>query len=291
MALGFFGASPYILFDWARFKSAVMGVSEHLAGGHGAMLGRGWPYFALVVLPAGLGWPMLVAGVAGISALLISRVRDAVLLFAFPVAYYLVVGRGYTVFARYIVPVIPFLCIGAAWSLVTAMRWMTRNAAPVARGAAIAAAAAAIVAPTAIKTVQLDRLLATPDNRVVVAQELLQITPSASLYQSGERYGYVPMTLAGRQVAHTVSYDADAGRFEPGEPDWVLVQRSPLTSYSAVPASLERLLREHYQLTRQFPTGDERPRLYDQQDAFYLPLGSLDGLARPGPSFDLYRKR
>jgi hypothetical protein len=224
-------------------------------------------------------------------ALLVSRARDATLIFAFPVAYYLIVGKGYTVFARYIVPVIPFLCIGAAWSVVTATRWLTRNAAAAVRGAAIAAAAAAIVAPTAIKTIQLDRLLATPDNRVVVAQELLQITPSASLYQSGERYGYVPMTLAGQQVAHSVKYDAEAGRFEPGEPDWVLVQRSPLASYSAVPASLERVLREQYQLTRQFPTGDERPRLYDQQDAFYLPLGSLDGLVRPGPAFDLYRKK
>jgi hypothetical protein len=234
---------------------------------------------------------MLVAGVAGMLALLVSRGRDAIVLFAFPIAYYTVVGKGFTVFARYIVPIIPFLCIGAAWSLVTAARWMTRNAAPGVRRAAIAAAAAAMVAPTAIKTVQLDRLLATPDNRVVVARELLQITPSASLYQSGEQYGYVPMTMAGHQVAHSVRFDAGAERFDPGEPDWVLVQRSPLASYSAVPASLERVLRERYQLTRRFPTGDERPRIYDQQDAFYLPLGTLDGVMRPGPAFDLYRKK
>ena len=78
--------------------------------------------------------------------------------------------------------------------------------------------------------------------------------------------------------------------FDPGEPDWILVQRSPLVLYSAVPATLTKAL-DGYELVRRFPTGDDLPRLYDQQDAFYLPLGNLDGLTRPGPAFDLYRRR
>jgi hypothetical protein len=92
-------------------------------------------------------------------------------------------------------------------------------------------------------------------------------------------------------VAHTVRFDEASGQFDPGEPDWILVQRSPLVLYSSVPASLDRWLRAQYELVRRFPVADDRPRLYDQQDAFYLPLGTFSGVTRPGPGFDLYRKR
>jgi len=291
MALGFFGASPYILIDWPRFQASVMGVSAHLAAGHGMIVGRGWWHFARVVLPAGIGWPIVLAGGLGVLVLTATRARDAAVLFAFPIAYYLVAGQSYTVFARYIIPVIPFLCIAAAWLVVSLVRAMTRRAEPHVRNAAIAAAAIAVVAPTAIKTIQLDRLLATTDNRVIVAQALVDKPPARSLYQSGEPYGYVPMMLGGRQVGRSVRYDAATGQFDPGEPELIVVQRSPLVLYSAVPASLERVLHERYELVQHFPTGDDRARVYDQQDAFYLPLGSLAGITRPGPAFDLYRRR
>jgi hypothetical protein len=181
--------------------------------------------------------------------------------------------------------------MAAAWFVVTLARTLTRRAEPHVRNATIAAVAIAVVAPTAIKTIQLDRLLATTDNRVIVAQALLETPPARSLYQSGEPYGYVPMMLGGRQVGRSVRYDAASGQFDPGEPELIVVQRSPLVLYSAVPASLDRVLRERYQLVRQFPTGDDRVRVYDQQDAFYLPLGTLVGITRPGPAFDLYRRR
>src|SRR4029079_18444083 len=70
VAIGFFGASPYILIDWSRFRSSISGVAEHLAEGHGVDLGRGWSYYARVVLPAAIGWAVVVAGIARRPALL-----------------------------------------------------------------------------------------------------------------------------------------------------------------------------------------------------------------------------
>ena len=32
-------------------------------------------------------------------------------------------------------------------------------------------------------------------------------------------------------------------------------------------------------------------RVYDQQDAFYLPLAGLNGIRCRGPAFELFRKR
>jgi hypothetical protein len=293
LALGFFGASPYILIDWHRFVADVSGVESHVSGGHGIVLGRGWWYYARVVLPAAVGWPIFVAGTVGTIGLLTRRFRDAAVVFAFPISYYLAAGRGYTVFARYIIPILPFLCIAASWLVVETARALTRERAPAVRDAVLAAAAVALVAPTAYKTLLLDRLLGTADNRVVVARALGGMAaPTSFLYQSGERYGYVPLRIDGHDVARSSRYDETAGRFDTGDPDWILVQRSPLVLYSAVPSSLDRVLTERYALVRRFPSGDDRSgRVYDQQDAFYLPLEGLGGLGRPGPSFELYEKK
>jgi hypothetical protein len=60
-----------------------------------------------------------------------------------------------------------------------------------------------------------------------------------------------------------------------------------------VPETLTTLLRDRFTLVANFPV-DAKPdtaRLYDQQDAFYLPLAGFAGLRRPGPSFELYRRR
>ncbi len=60
-----------------------------------------------------------------------------------------------------------------------------------------------------------------------------------------------------------------------------------------VSPTLEATLRERYALTRRFETGagDGSGRLYDQLDAFYLPLTGLRGMTRPGPAFELYRRK
>ncbi len=291
---GFLGASPYIVIDWPRFVQAITGVEAHVAQGHGLSLGRGWWYYARVMLPAAIGWPMLVAAIAGVAGLAVKRCRDAAVLFAFPFVYYIVAGRGYTVFARYIIPIVPFVCVAAAWSIVSVVRAAGRstNTTPAVQTALTAAAALLVVAPTARQTIQLDRLLTQVDNRIITARAVTElVTSDTSFFQSGERYGYIPTKIDGREIAHIRGYDRSSGQFDPNEPDWLLLQRSPLLLYSYVPEHLEILVRERYRLVRKFPTGNDRAgSIYDQQDAFYLPIQGLGGIDRPGPAFELYRK-
>lgn len=295
-AMGFFGGSPYILVEWPRFVADITTVRNTMATGHGGLqVGRGWWYFGLVALPAGLGWPVLVAAVAGLLALLATRARAPTVLVAFPIAYYLYAGASYSVFARYILPVVPFLCITAAWALVMAVRRVGPATSARQRGLAIGAAAVALIAPSAWNAIQLDRLLAATDNRVIVARAVAGVLgPEDLLYQSGASYGRVPVGLNGMGAElREVTFDAETGGFAPAEPTWVLVQRSPLEIYSRVPDSLTRVLHDRFTLVGQFPVEAEpgRPRTYDQQDAFYLPLSGFRGLRRPGPAFDLYRRR
>ena len=296
VAIGFFGGSPYILIEWSRFIADISTVQNTMTTGHGGLqVGRGWWYFGLVALPAGVGWPVFVTAVAGVVMLLVTRPRRSAVLLAFPIAYYLYAGQSYSVFARYILPVVPFLCMTAAWALVTGVRTGLAHASERARGLAITAGAIALIAPSAWNAVQLDRLLATTDNRVVTARAVADILrPDDLLYQSGASYGRVPVGLNGMGAElREVTFNADAGTFDPSEPTWILVQRSRLAIYSRVPETLTAVLRDRFTLVATFPADAEpdTARIYDQQDAFYLPLAGFGGLRRPGPSFELYRHR
>src|SRR6185436_4993285 len=161
---------------------------------------------------------------------------------------------------------------------------------------ATAAAALLIVAPSARSVVLLDRVLTRADNRVVVAKELSGLIPAGSLvYQSGESYGRIPFTLSEPPLrVEMCDFDEARGQFA-GDgrlPDWIILQRSPLILYSAVPDAVQRIAAERYERVRDFPVADERAsRRYDQQDALFLPLTGLAGIERIGPSFEIYRLR
>lgn len=294
VAAAFAAGAPYTLLRWDRFLADAGTVQATLAAGHGIVVGQGWLYFLTAVLPAAVGLPILAAALAGTAVMLVTRFRAASSVLAFPLAYYLVAGRSSAVFARYILPVVPFVCLAAAWFVVWAAQRLAESR-PQWRDGVIAIAAVLMVMPTARTTMLFDRLMSRTDNRVIVSRELAQIIPAGStLYQSGESYGQVPLGLDGAAMdVHQRTFDRNADRFEPTEPEWVLLQRSPLRLYSAVPPAVEHIVGERYELQRTFLTGDSRSRgrLYDQQDAFFLPLTGLEGLERPGPSFELYRRR
>lgn len=316
VAVAFLGTSPYIVIEWSRFLKDIGEVQDTLANGPaGLRVGRGWWYFADIVLPAAVGWPMLVLGVGGAAGMLLSHWRRAATLLAFPIAYYAFAGRGYGVFARHALPLTPFVCLTAAWATVRLARLASgerprrlegepeRTSVRSARlfadshraKYATLALALAIAAFPAWTSLQLDRLLATTDNRITVARALLETIPPRSTFgQTGESYGQVPLSIDGRQIdVRLVVFDNTVGQFMPGAPEWVLVQRSPLFHYSAVPTSFETTLQTDYALQREFSTGAGTGdgRIYDQQDAFFLPLANFAGIERPGPSFELYRKK
>jgi hypothetical protein len=62
--------------------------------------------------------------------------------------------------------------------------------------------------------------------------------------------------------------------------------------YSEVPDGVARLVHERYDLAAAFMASPPHAgRIYDQQDAFFLPLEGLAGIERPGPNFEIYRLR
>src|SRR5262245_41663299 len=112
-ALTFIVATPYSILDHRSFVDDVMNVRSHLSRGH-VVVARCWTYHTLFILRYGLVYPMLIAAIGGFASLLVRRRRELILLLTFLVSYYVVLGSGRTVFARYMMPIVPFICIGAA---------------------------------------------------------------------------------------------------------------------------------------------------------------------------------
>ncbi len=111
MAAAFVIVCPFAVLSYEKFLADLMDVSRHLADGHGPDLGRGWTYHLTTTLRYGLGLPLLAAGILGLPLMVWREGRRGILVALFPVAYYALIGSGRTVFARYALPLVPFLCL------------------------------------------------------------------------------------------------------------------------------------------------------------------------------------
>ena len=300
LLVAFLGTTPYVVLDWPRFVRDVFERGEDLGTSHSVILPRGWWHHPVVSLPAAFGWPVYVCALAGAVGWMATSLRRAAMVLAFPVAYFVVAGSMLTVFARYVLPIVPFLALTAAWLVVTLSRWMLPTARAQARGLATAAVAGLLILPSARDVWHLDRAMSRDDTRVVAARSLARVArPGQRVHRSGGMSGRVPFDLHGLRVdlddvgfdlAHRSFTYAD-GTAAP-DPDWLVVQRSPLVVYSDVPLELDVVAATRYRLIETIKATDERDgRVYDQQDAFFCPLSGLDGVKRLGPNVFLYQRR
>jgi hypothetical protein len=302
----FLATSPYLVLDYANAMRQLQSLAGQASTGMTPpeMLGSGWGYHLPFSLRHGLGVPLLGAGLAGLVWMGVRRPAPALILGAFPVAYYIAAGAGYNVFVRYMVPVVPFLCIFAGY-LVVEIASAASAPVRVPRVALAGALAAAIVAPSAWSAVQFNHLLTEDDSRVLAAAWVEQHVPAgSSVYMSGNRYGHPQIEgLPGNyrifgydwRASTFTHQDRSSGEYREhhvGEyPDVIIVQRSAIP-YSHIPESVERLLPDVYRLMHQIRAADLAARNpYDIQDAFYLAYGRYEGVRRPGPNIEIYRRR
>ena len=159
--------------------------------------------------------------------------------------------------------------------------------------AALALAASLVVLPSAVSLVQFDRVASATDNRVLVAEWFARHVPQGdSVLQSGSIYGYAQIdnrvwtvwTWDRYRKAFMVQNRRAAGR-----PDWILLQESPLPSMTQ--DVVAGFLKEDYDVAWRFTAFAPREgRVYDLQDAFFIPFTGFSGVARPGPNFTLYKR-
>jgi 4-amino-4-deoxy-L-arabinose transferase-like glycosyltransferase len=298
--LAFAAGTPYAVLDYPAFRTGVQEVAGHIRAGHGLDLGIGWLYHVRVTLPSGLGWPVFAAALLGAVWMTVAQPRAASLVLSFPIAYYLAAGGTPLVFFRYMMPVLPFLCLAAGFFVERAHAVFAMR--PAFSGRAAHACTTALVvlmiASPAMDVIRLDRLLRQKDSRAVAAEWLVRrFPPGTSLYQTGAFYGHVGYRPPDRYRAATRLPDggfAVDGRRLDAPPDLVIVQSSPVTWYTGDSLLAGPVLQQQYVEVAQFRSYDPArtaAHVYDLLDAFYLPLRGFDGVERPGPNITIYRRR
>jgi hypothetical protein len=290
---GFLAATPYAVLDYPAFVEGLRGISTHLADGHGADVGSGWWVHLTSSLRYGLGWPLLAAGLSGLALLLVQRPREGWLLALFPVTYYALIGSGRTTFARYIVPVVPFLCLAAAFLVGTIARAASARISSGVRPPVLAAALATVVAaPSAWSTWQFLDRLAMDDSRVLAARWIRQRFPEGAVIGQAGRvstYLYFSRDTADEQSRYvTTTIDSEDTR-----PDIIVVPSSPLERLPERPPALRPVLalyaRAHVVTT--YEAEAAQTAVYDWQDEFYLPLAGFGSIIRPGPTLEIFVRR
>lgn len=292
MAAAFLAASPYSLLDWRHFVEAVRSESAHLAAGHGLVVGRGWIVHLTQTLRYGLGWPILLAGVSGLGWLIWTKPRVGVFVGVFPLAYFLLLGSGYTVFARYMIPVVPFLCLTAGCATAEIGRRVALLASrPTWAPAIVTASAAVMLIPSTWSVVRFDRLLSMTDNRLVAAAWIERRFPQgATVAQLGPEGGHV--FLSGNAGEESKKFAVVTITPETPLPDIVVVQSSPLFPRMDSAGPVSGVLAQRYQLGADLTVARDDPRnAYDRQDEFYLPFAGFHAIDRPGPNLRIYVRR
>ncbi len=324
--LAFIAGTPFALLDWPTFWRDLSFERAHFAVGHGQDLGWGWVRHLSFTLPAGLGWPLLLAGLGGCAWLGWRRRPMDLVLLGGILAYYAVAGSGKLVFPRYMLPLVPLLCLGAAVGLEeVARRW---------RGLWAVLVLAALV-PGVVLSWQHAQLLDRPDTRLLAAEWIeAQVPDGAYIAMTGSEYGHPQLRRTRmwiqerfedlRQAGESSWYQARLLQL-PGFPPapayyvvslrpafrmplrsvwnpcpvdslrsrgvgWVVTLEHPLP-YSQVDAEFARQLESQAVLRARFDpfaTGEHPPAVFDPIDAYYAPLAGFAALDRPGPLIRIY---
>jgi hypothetical protein len=292
-AAGFLIGTPYAVLDTTKFTADLAFDFTHLAGGHGVDLGRGWTYHMRRSLPYGVGLPTFFAAIVGVAPFVRRLGRYAFVLGTFAIAFYISIGSGYTVFFRYVLPLVPIICLLAALGIHATGRWLASRT-RASHALTVGLLTAVVAGPSIVQSAWFDVLLARTDTRVLAREWLApRLKPDESLYDSGSNY--TRLDLHDVQF-HQWAFDVSANSFghpEGATPDWLVLHESPLQLYASTPPPLRQLAATKYEqvFTARATKGRIASAVYDLQDAFFLPMSSLSTVERPGPTIRIYRRR
>lgn len=341
LIFAFFLGTPFSILDFSKFSSdleLVFGTIKTTAKGHMIelhgvkhyiYLGRGWWYHLRYTFLLGLGWSLYLSSIIGVATLIKKNPKKAAILFSFPLLYYIFSGKGYVVFLRYTITLIPFLCIGGALgvdflSSKVALLFKTPR-----KDAIFSLLTILIILPSVSNVIKSNSLLTKKDNRLIAAEWINQNIPEgSSLYQAGLFWGRIWLHDNTISLIKTVShnaneqqkkalkvpieylksnnirgynqwgYDNNSGRFffnnqyQNTSPQYIIVRNSPLKEYDMFANNIMTLLKTSYHLKKSFEVVNvnNKENWFDRQDAFYLPFAGFEEVERPGPNIYIYEK-
>jgi 4-amino-4-deoxy-L-arabinose transferase-like glycosyltransferase len=155
----FFLVAPFTLLDLPAFLNGY----AKLAGSYsGPPQGTGWA-IAFKHLRMSLGWPAMLAVFGGIVFALVRAIRGPgrlrwTVALVFPLLFFWFVSRQSLIFGRYLLPLLPFICVLAGAAIVSGVSLLRRYEIPRwARTALIAGLTVATLLPPAWESIRWNR--------------------------------------------------------------------------------------------------------------------------------------
>jgi len=137
VCVGFFLISPVYLVHPGRLLSGLLGQWQYARGGHHDGIAIDpwqhlWTYYVRTGLIPGMTWPVFALAAAGLARM--PRMRDGWVVTATVAWLYLVFEHGrakpYPFSARYLLPMVPLLCLSAAQAVIALTDVMRRRVPP-----------------------------------------------------------------------------------------------------------------------------------------------------------------
>lgn len=186
---GFLIGTPYALLDRKTFlfKEDARGFLwqlQNMQGHLGAEAANGWWFHFSITLRRALGPALLGLAVLGILLALYRHRRRDLLLLSFPIFYFLYVGSWTVVYGRFMIPILPMLCLLAAGAIFPIVKKFKNSNLVLG-----ALAGLALLQPT-LEVVRDDRILTQTDTRTLAKSWIDENLPSQSKIAMDTIYGY-----------------------------------------------------------------------------------------------------
>ena len=162
-AVAFLAANPFSLIDFSGF--AATSSSQSMVFGY-----AGWGHHMFYSLAEGMSLPLVIMGLAGLVAIALAGDRGKIFV-SFPALFYVILVFRSQQFSRYVLPLVPFLAIGAAYLVFHVIPHFVK--APAARRAAWAIAIV-LIFPTALKSIKADMIFSSTDTRIAAAEWIVK---------------------------------------------------------------------------------------------------------------------
>ena len=179
----FVATDPYALADWSAFTNAIAHQSSQSSAGAGklGLTGSGIVYY-LWSATWGVGWAPSLAALGGAAWLARADRRAFFLLVPAVVAFLVFMGLEDRYFGRYLMPVIPMICLLAAYAVVASADALPRvrrsRPAPGVRALAVAVLGAGLLLQGAIDAVHSGVVNSRADTRTLTRAWLVAHVPA-----------------------------------------------------------------------------------------------------------------
>jgi 4-amino-4-deoxy-L-arabinose transferase-like glycosyltransferase len=125
--LGFFGGNPFALHSFNEFLNGLATVLHHYGTEQPGFEGEGnWRWYVRVFFTSADALSTAL-GALGLIGFLWRDRKKGLMLFIFPVVYFVLVSRFTVRFERNMVPILPFLALAGGWLLDAAADKLTRH--------------------------------------------------------------------------------------------------------------------------------------------------------------------